>query len=181
MALQYFMAHSGVKAELKEKATDLLERGYKKLISYETKGGGYEWFGGTPAHEGLTAYGILQVKVHPSTLNDLFALLVGYSSQPIIAESKSWNLPGAIIRVPSNPSLERQIPPGRNLGPGWDFSVPGGISNSSLLVSAIIGCHSPLILTLPVYRDPNPSPSPFSLPPPLSLALAVPRYEKGPA
>jgi hypothetical protein len=59
-----------------EKRTrDLLDRGYKKLTSFEcqtpsaNKRQGYEWFGGTAApHEALTAYGLLQFhdmsKVH---------------------------------------------------------------------------------------------------------------------
>ncbi|WP_028979764.1 MG2 domain-containing protein [Sporocytophaga myxococcoides] len=37
-----------------------LDKGYAKLISYETPEKGYEWFGGTPAHEALTAYGLMQ-------------------------------------------------------------------------------------------------------------------------
>ncbi|MBO9700068.1 MAG: carboxypeptidase regulatory-like domain-containing protein [Sporocytophaga sp.] len=37
-----------------------LDKGYAKLISYETQEKGYEWFGGTPAHEALTAYGLMQ-------------------------------------------------------------------------------------------------------------------------
>lgn len=42
------------------KATDLLDRGYKRLTTFETKEKGYEWFGANPAHEGLTAYGIME-------------------------------------------------------------------------------------------------------------------------
>ena len=37
-----------------------LKRGYDKLISFKTKEKGYEWFGGSPAHEGLSAYGLMQ-------------------------------------------------------------------------------------------------------------------------
>ncbi len=37
-----------------------LDKGYAKLISYETQEKGYEWFGGAPAHEALTAYGLMQ-------------------------------------------------------------------------------------------------------------------------
>ncbi len=37
-----------------------LDRGYKKLTSYETKEKGYEWFGSAPGHEALTAYGLMQ-------------------------------------------------------------------------------------------------------------------------
>lgn len=44
------------------RAEDLLEKGYKRLTTFETKEKGYEWFGGTPAHEALTAYGLVQFK-----------------------------------------------------------------------------------------------------------------------
>lgn len=38
----------------------ILESGYRKLANYEVKGtGGFEWYGGTPAHEMLTAYGLI--------------------------------------------------------------------------------------------------------------------------
>lgn len=41
-------------------AEDLLDRGYKRLTTFETKNKGYEWFGAVPAHEGLTAFGIME-------------------------------------------------------------------------------------------------------------------------
>lgn len=46
--------------ELETRALQLLEDGYKKLAAYECKDGGFDWWGRSPAHEGLTAYGILQ-------------------------------------------------------------------------------------------------------------------------
>ncbi|MBO9730884.1 MAG: TonB-dependent receptor plug domain-containing protein [Chitinophaga sp.] len=42
------------------KAMDYIEKGYKRLISYETSENGFEWFGHAPAHEALTAYGLLE-------------------------------------------------------------------------------------------------------------------------
>ncbi|WP_338766133.1 MG2 domain-containing protein [Bernardetia sp. ABR2-2B] len=45
-----------------EKATALTEKGYKRLISFESKDKGYEWFGANPAHEALTAYGLMEFK-----------------------------------------------------------------------------------------------------------------------
>jgi hypothetical protein len=57
------------------KASDLVKVGYKKLIGFETKEKGYEWFGGTPAHEALTAYGLMEFKdmqgVYASVDNDM--------------------------------------------------------------------------------------------------------------
>jgi alpha-2-macroglobulin-like protein len=53
---------------LAARARELLPKGYAKITSYECKQQGYEWFGGDPGHEALTAYGLLQfhdmAKVH---------------------------------------------------------------------------------------------------------------------
>jgi hypothetical protein len=37
-----------------------LKAGYDKLVSFKTKENGYEWFGKSPAHEALSAYGLMQ-------------------------------------------------------------------------------------------------------------------------
>jgi hypothetical protein len=60
---------TGRDAALAGKTKAVLDRGYKLLTGYETKEKGYEWFGNTPGHEALTAYGLMQfadmAKVHP--------------------------------------------------------------------------------------------------------------------
>ena len=43
-----------------ERASASLAKGYDRLIGFECKGGGYEWFGADPGHDALTAYGILE-------------------------------------------------------------------------------------------------------------------------
>ena len=60
MAQQYFTSHQGVDPKLIERSKALLDKGYKRLIGFECKKKGYEWFGGDPAHEALTAYGLLE-------------------------------------------------------------------------------------------------------------------------
>ncbi|MEM6505165.1 MAG: alpha-2-macroglobulin family protein [Planctomycetota bacterium] len=60
MAQQYFVSHQGVDPELIARAKEKLDAGYKRLIGFETTEKGYEWFGSTPPHEALTAYGLLQ-------------------------------------------------------------------------------------------------------------------------
>lgn len=59
MAQQYFQTHSGVNPALMADAREKLERGYQRLVGYETKERGYEWFGENPGHEALTAFGLL--------------------------------------------------------------------------------------------------------------------------
>lgn len=46
--------------EMKFKITTNLTKGVKKLLSFETPTGGFEWFGKSPGHVTLTAYGIWQ-------------------------------------------------------------------------------------------------------------------------
>lgn len=48
------------KLEKKEKeGLKKLEEGYKHLMTFEAKKGGYEWFGADPGHEALSAYGLM--------------------------------------------------------------------------------------------------------------------------
>ncbi len=68
MAQQYFMTHSGVDPKIIEGSSSLLAKGYKRLISFECKKKGFEWFGQDPGHEALSAYGLMELtdmsKVH---------------------------------------------------------------------------------------------------------------------
>jgi alpha-2-macroglobulin-like protein len=46
--------------EIEKQAMEYLESGYGQLTGYECKNGGFDWWGRDPAHEGLTAYGLLE-------------------------------------------------------------------------------------------------------------------------
>jgi TonB-dependent SusC/RagA subfamily outer membrane receptor len=67
--------------KLEEKAKRYLERGYKKLAAYEVKGGGFDWYGNPPAHETLSAFGLIQ-----------FTELKGYVNvdQKMVERTKNW-------------------------------------------------------------------------------------------
>ncbi|MGE5672052.1 MAG: carboxypeptidase regulatory-like domain-containing protein, partial [Fibrobacterota bacterium] len=60
LVLSYLKASETNDEKLTTRANNLLETGYNRLTSYETKEKGYEWFGGAPGHEALTAYGLMQ-------------------------------------------------------------------------------------------------------------------------
>ncbi len=60
MILGYLEQSDGANAALADKTRGVLDRGYKLLTGYETKQQGYEWFGKTPGHEALTAYGLME-------------------------------------------------------------------------------------------------------------------------
>ncbi len=60
MAQQYFMSHQGVDPALIEKSSAILRTGYDRLRGFESKSGGYEWFGADPGHDALSAYGLME-------------------------------------------------------------------------------------------------------------------------
>jgi len=60
MAQQYFLTHTGVDRRLIEQSRTHLDSGYARLTGFECKQRGYEWFGGDPGHEALTAYGLME-------------------------------------------------------------------------------------------------------------------------
>ena len=62
IALRYLQENNVTDVQVMTKARDLLDKGYKRLVGYETKQNGYEWFGSSPPHEALTAYGLLEFK-----------------------------------------------------------------------------------------------------------------------
>jgi A-macroglobulin complement component/alpha-2-macroglobulin family protein/MG2 domain-containing protein len=63
MILQYIeQCGKRVDPKITARAHALLKKGYKRLTSYECKKKGYEWFGGDPGHEALTAMGLMQFR-----------------------------------------------------------------------------------------------------------------------
>jgi uncharacterized protein YfaS (alpha-2-macroglobulin family) len=81
LALDYMKRTGRLTPEVEVKARKFINAGYQRLLTFEVAGGGFEWFGRNPAHEGLTAYGILEFtdmsRVHPV-------------DQPMIERTKKW-------------------------------------------------------------------------------------------
>ena len=60
MVLQYLQETGSVTPEIEMQAREYINQGYQRLLTYEVTGGGFEWFGETPAHRILTAYGLME-------------------------------------------------------------------------------------------------------------------------
>jgi hypothetical protein len=58
LILEYLRRTRTGKAETLRKAEEYLALGYQRLLSFEVHGGGFSWFGGAPANQVLTAYGL---------------------------------------------------------------------------------------------------------------------------
>lgn len=61
LALNYLRNTNNRNQKIEAQAERYLEIGYSKMVSYEVEGGGFDWWGRAPAHEGLTAYGLMQL------------------------------------------------------------------------------------------------------------------------
>ncbi len=60
MILGYLEENDAADPALVERTMGFLDKGYKMLTGYESPKHGYEWFGGDPGHEALTAYGLME-------------------------------------------------------------------------------------------------------------------------
>jgi TonB-dependent SusC/RagA subfamily outer membrane receptor len=58
--LKYLRATGKTNKAIEDKARGYISKGYSRLIGFETAKNGFEWFGKTPPHEALTAYGLLE-------------------------------------------------------------------------------------------------------------------------
>lgn len=60
LVLNYLRETNTVNLELEDKVKGYLDVGYKRLVGYESPSGGFDWWGRDPAHEALSAYGLME-------------------------------------------------------------------------------------------------------------------------
>jgi uncharacterized protein YfaS (alpha-2-macroglobulin family) len=69
MVLDYLQTSGQSTPEVELKAREYINLGYQRLLTYEVSSGGFSWFGQAPAHNVLTAYGLMEfadmARVHP--------------------------------------------------------------------------------------------------------------------
>ncbi len=58
--LKYLRSSNRSNPDIENKALTYIKTGHQRLIGFETAEHGFEWFGKTPPHEALTAYGLLE-------------------------------------------------------------------------------------------------------------------------
>ncbi len=60
LALQYLRQTQQSNPTIERQSMDLLKKGYERLKGFESPNGGFDWFGSNTAHEGITAFAIMQ-------------------------------------------------------------------------------------------------------------------------
>ena len=80
LALEYMRQHDVADPALTRRSKELLKKGYAKLVGYECKKKGYEWFGGDPGHEALTAYGLMEFR-DMAKVHDVDEVMLGRTAE----------------------------------------------------------------------------------------------------
>jgi uncharacterized protein YfaS (alpha-2-macroglobulin family) len=60
LVLDYMRRTKQIQPDVEMKALGYVNAGYQRLLSFEVKGGGFDWYGDPPAHTILTAYGLME-------------------------------------------------------------------------------------------------------------------------
>jgi hypothetical protein len=76
MVLRYLEEQDAAAPELVSRTMGMLDRGYARLVGFESPKKGYEWFGGDPGHEALTAYGLLEFQDMRAVYGDVDAKMM---------------------------------------------------------------------------------------------------------
>jgi hypothetical protein len=71
-----------------------IQAGYQRMTTYETEGGGYEWFGQGAGHETLTAYGL-------GIFNDIKKIASDIVDDDTVTRNAAW------LQSRSNPSSDK--------------------------------------------------------------------------
>ncbi|TMM57347.1 hypothetical protein FEE95_12750 [Maribacter algarum] len=62
LILKYLQEKGKIRPRIERRAKKYIADGYRRMAAYETKENGFEWYGRTPPHEALSAYGLMQFK-----------------------------------------------------------------------------------------------------------------------
>ncbi len=104
LVLDYLKGVKKINPEIRMKAEQYVNVGYQRLVTFECKSGGFSWFGDEPAHQILTAYGLLEfsdmAKVHevdPALISRTQAWLAGKQQGDGSWEEKNRGIAEGII------------------------------------------------------------------------------------
>jgi hypothetical protein len=81
MILRYLKTAQVASPRVMSRAHHLLGDGYKLLTGYETPTKGYEWFGSTPGHEALTAYGLAEFTDMKQVYPEVSSAMIGRTAE----------------------------------------------------------------------------------------------------
>ncbi len=97
LALQLMQQTQTLRPDINSRALNYLDQGYKKLAGYECSTGGWEWYGRDPAHEVLTAYGLMQLKDMQEVYNKVDPVMLQRAKKWLLSRKDKeggWEIDG---------------------------------------------------------------------------------------
>jgi hypothetical protein len=88
LALQYLRQTKQSAPQVEAKARQYIHLGYQRLVGFEVKGGGFDWFGRPPANRVLTAYGLMEFE-DMAAVHDVDANLIRRTRAWLLAQRKA--------------------------------------------------------------------------------------------
>lgn len=76
LILKYLKETGKSNPKIEREALAYIKDGYKRLAAYEIDGGGFEWYGRKPAHEALSAYGLMEFTEMKAIYNEVSEPLI---------------------------------------------------------------------------------------------------------
>lgn len=92
LALDYLKRTGKSVPAVEAKARQYIHLGYQKLLTFEVKDGGFDWFGRPPANRTLTAYGLMEFQ-DMARVHDVDPALIDRTRRWLLAQRKpdgSW-------------------------------------------------------------------------------------------
>jgi A-macroglobulin complement component/alpha-2-macroglobulin family protein/MG2 domain-containing protein/macroglobulin-like protein/A-macroglobulin receptor len=93
LALDYLRRTKTSAPAVEAKAREYLHLGYQRLLSFEVPGGGFDWFGRSPANRILTAYGLMEFE-HMARVHDVDRSVIDRTQRWLLGQRNadgSWN------------------------------------------------------------------------------------------
>lgn len=82
LVMNYMIETDNVDQAVMDRAAQLLDKGYKRLATFECSDNGYEWFGSNPPHEALSAYGLMQFSDYQEVYDGV--------DQKMVSRTSNW-------------------------------------------------------------------------------------------
>ncbi len=130
LALNYLKRTGKSVPAVEAKARQYIHLGYQKLLTFEMKGGGFEWFGRPPANRPLTAYGLMEFQ-DMARVHDVDPALIERTRRRLLAQRKpdgSWPAERGMINDGLAGSVQRGGNPDLGTTAYIAWAVFGGAS-----------------------------------------------------
>lgn len=97
LALQLMKKTKTLRPKINNRVLNYMDQAYQDLAGYECTTGGWEWFGDDPAHEVLTAYGLMEFKDMAEVYHKIDPIMIQRAKDWLLSRKNAkggWDIEG---------------------------------------------------------------------------------------